>query len=217
MLLNLLVKIVNISFLMHFCWYSLLALIRNFLLQRSKLHYDADNILHCVVAGRKDWILVNPKYASKLDMVVGSSGQVKIGVSPHLWILYLLQRLIFCLKKMKAGLKPTLVSANLRRCILFSRGNMSTLNTIRNIYVVCTTYKEASTEVSMLCLWGFSGMELCALCLWGCKMLVGRVMYTDLYIDKYISDLPLCRKSNVHFLTHIWIIWWHTSLAIFKR
>nr|CAB3262887.1 uncharacterized protein LOC100184694 [Phallusia mammillata] len=42
---------------------------------RSKLHYDADNIIHCVVAGRKDWILINPEHKPKLDMVWGAKGQ----------------------------------------------------------------------------------------------------------------------------------------------
>nr|XP_039250716.1 uncharacterized protein LOC120328326 [Styela clava] len=42
---------------------------------RSMLHHDADNIMHCVVSGWKDWILIHPDYKSKLDMVVGREAQ----------------------------------------------------------------------------------------------------------------------------------------------
>ncbi|XP_076805602.1 uncharacterized protein LOC143449334 [Clavelina lepadiformis] len=42
---------------------------------RSMLHYDADNIMHCLVAGRKDWILIHPMYKNKIDMNPGSPGQ----------------------------------------------------------------------------------------------------------------------------------------------
>lgn len=42
---------------------------------RSMLHYDADNIMHCVVSGLKDWILIDRAYKDKLDMVVGREGQ----------------------------------------------------------------------------------------------------------------------------------------------
>lgn len=42
---------------------------------RSVLHHDADNIMHCVVYGFKDWILIDRKYKDKLDMVVGREGQ----------------------------------------------------------------------------------------------------------------------------------------------
>lgn len=42
---------------------------------RSMLHHDADNIMHCVVSGWKDWILINPEYKPKLDMVVGREAQ----------------------------------------------------------------------------------------------------------------------------------------------
>jgi len=71
-----------------------------YILQRSMIHYDADNILHCVVAGRKDWMLINPKDASKLDMVIGQRSSVTVDVVSHLWdfmqlMLYILNT--FCL------------------------------------------------------------------------------------------------------------------------
>ncbi|XP_078489480.1 uncharacterized protein LOC100176870 [Ciona intestinalis] len=42
---------------------------------RSMLHFDADNIMHCIVSGRKDWILINPDDKPKIDMVMGEPGQ----------------------------------------------------------------------------------------------------------------------------------------------
>ena len=46
------------------------------LLYSSMLHYDADNILHCLVAGRKDWILIHPRYKVLSDMAQRDPGQV---------------------------------------------------------------------------------------------------------------------------------------------
>eukprot|EP00058_Branchiostoma_floridae_P020199 XP_002605689.1 hypothetical protein BRAFLDRAFT_121833 [Branchiostoma floridae] len=34
----------------------------------SVLHYDADHNLHCLLSGRKDFILIHPKYADQLDL-----------------------------------------------------------------------------------------------------------------------------------------------------
>uniref|UniRef100_H2YI05 JmjC domain-containing protein n=1 Tax=Ciona savignyi TaxID=51511 RepID=H2YI05_CIOSA len=42
---------------------------------RSMLHFDADNIIHCLVSGRKDWILINPDNKPLVDMVMGEPGQ----------------------------------------------------------------------------------------------------------------------------------------------
>lgn len=42
---------------------------------RSMLHHDADNIMHCVVSGLKDWILIDRVYRDKMDMVVGREAQ----------------------------------------------------------------------------------------------------------------------------------------------
>ncbi|XP_077985861.1 bifunctional peptidase and (3S)-lysyl hydroxylase Jmjd7-like [Glandiceps talaboti] len=35
----------------------------------SVLHYDADDNIHCLLDGRKDFIMINPKYGDYLDMV----------------------------------------------------------------------------------------------------------------------------------------------------
>ena len=40
------------------------------------LHYDADNIMHCLVAGRKDWMFVHPGNKNKADMANNDPGQV---------------------------------------------------------------------------------------------------------------------------------------------
>uniref|UniRef100_F6TZA0 JmjC domain-containing protein n=1 Tax=Ciona intestinalis TaxID=7719 RepID=F6TZA0_CIOIN len=40
---------------------------------RSMLHHDADNIFHCLVTGRKDWILINADQRAKIDMVLQRS------------------------------------------------------------------------------------------------------------------------------------------------
>lgn len=44
-------------------------------MRRSILHRDADNIMHCVVHGRKDWILIHPDYEKDVDMVPSASNQ----------------------------------------------------------------------------------------------------------------------------------------------
>ena len=36
----------------------------------SKLHYDADHNLHCMITGRKDVIMVDSKYKGRLEMEV---------------------------------------------------------------------------------------------------------------------------------------------------
>ena len=36
----------------------------------SNLHYDADHNMHCLVDGRKDFIMVDPKYKDKLNFEV---------------------------------------------------------------------------------------------------------------------------------------------------
>ena len=40
------------------------------------LHHDADNILHCLVAGRKDWMFIHPRYSNRCDMAQDNPSQV---------------------------------------------------------------------------------------------------------------------------------------------
>jgi len=40
----------------------------------SHLHYDADHNLHCVIDGRKDFIMYDPKYSDRFDMEVDKFG-----------------------------------------------------------------------------------------------------------------------------------------------
>lgn len=43
---------------------------------RSVIHYDADNIMHCLVAGgRKDWMLIANEHKEKLNMAGGGRFQ----------------------------------------------------------------------------------------------------------------------------------------------
>lgn len=37
---------------------------------RSLLHKDADHILHCLIVGQKDWMLIDKKYERKLDLEI---------------------------------------------------------------------------------------------------------------------------------------------------
>ena len=43
---------------------------------RSLVHWDADDILHCVISGQKDWILYDYKYKQILDSVHSSEDSV---------------------------------------------------------------------------------------------------------------------------------------------
>lgn len=36
----------------------------------SKLHYDADHNMHCMITGRKDFIMVDPKFKDRFEMEV---------------------------------------------------------------------------------------------------------------------------------------------------
>lgn len=36
----------------------------------SHLHYDADHNLHCLITGRKDFIMYDPKHMDRFDMKV---------------------------------------------------------------------------------------------------------------------------------------------------
>ena len=58
----------------------------------SLLHSHADHNLHCVLAGRKDFILIQPKYkdklafhadVSKLDQLTLGVGYVELHCSVH--------------------------------------------------------------------------------------------------------------------------------------
>ena len=44
------------------------------------LHYDADNILHCLIAGRKDWMFIHPFQKFRSDMASYDPGQVFVDV-----------------------------------------------------------------------------------------------------------------------------------------
>ena len=35
---------------------------------RSVIHFDADHNIHCLVAGRKDFMMIDPKFAEYLNV-----------------------------------------------------------------------------------------------------------------------------------------------------
>ena len=45
------------------------------------LHYDADNILHCLITGRKDWIFIHPFNKFRSDMASNDPGQVYLCIA----------------------------------------------------------------------------------------------------------------------------------------
>ena len=43
---------------------------------RSVIHFDADHNVHCLVAGRKDFMMIDPKFSEYLNVTQVSNGDV---------------------------------------------------------------------------------------------------------------------------------------------